>query len=113
MVAPDKRRMQYKFRKTASETKRVYFNGKSSKRTCAITGEVLSGTCSESRGKAGKKSKTQKRPTAPFGGVLGGKARHEVSTEMAKVVAGTKKMDDVDAKYRGYAKQLLKRADSE
>ena len=111
MVAPGKRRMQYKTRKSASGTKREYFKGKHKKRNCSITGRTLHGVPHETKSGLAKHSKTQKRPSAPFGGILSGEARAAVFVEMGKVLAGVKKMDDVDDKYRKYVKQAIKRAD--
>ena len=113
MVAPQERRMQYKSRKAPTGTKREYFKGKHKKQKCAITGKVLAGVPHETKAGMRKYSKTEKRPSAPFGGNLSGEARHEVSVEQAKVVSGTKDISDVDAKYRKYVKQLMKRAELE
>jgi ribosomal protein L34E len=113
MVAPGKRRMQYKQRKSASGTKREYFKGKHKKQTCAVSGKVLAGVPHETKSGHSKHSKTEKRPSAPFGGILSGEVRAQVAVEAGKVHAGVKKMDDVDEKYRKYVKQLMKRADLE
>jgi len=113
MVAPGKRIMKYKHKKTKSGTKREYFDKNHKKQKCAITGKTLSGVPYGRQCERAKHSKTEKRPSAPFGGVLSGEARAEVFTELGKVVAGVKKIDDVDSKYRGYVKQAMKRADIE
>ncbi len=111
MVAPGKRRMQYKNKKTATETKREYFKGKHKKIKCSITGKPLAGVPHETKAGLLGKSKSEKRPTAPFGGILSGEAREDVFIELGKVVAGVKGIDDVDDKYRKYVKQAMKRAD--
>lgn len=113
MVSPQKRRMQYRHKKTPTGTKREYFKGKHKKIKCAITGQVLSGVPHETKSGLRKHSKTQKRPSAPFGGVLSGEARAEVFVELAKVVAEIKDIEDVDSKYRKYVKQAMKRAEVE
>jgi len=113
MVAPGKRIMQYKTRKSASGTKREYFKGKHKKRTCSITGKPLHGVPHETKSGHAKHSKTEKRPSAPFGGILSGEARAQVAVEAGKVHAGIKKMDDIEDRYRKYVKQLLNRADLE
>jgi ribosomal protein L34E len=113
MVEPNKRRRQYKHKKTMSGTKREYFDGKNKKPTCAITGKSLHGVLHGTTSMVRKHSKTQKRPSAPFGGILSGEAREQVFIELAKVIAGIKKMDDVDEKYRKYVKQAEKRAEIE
>ena len=113
MVAPQDRRLKYKNKKSSNGTKREYFKGKHKKSRCSLTGKVLHGVPHDTKTEVQKFSKTEKRPSAPFGGVLSGEARAKVFVEMGKVVAGIKKMDDVDQKYRTYVKQAMKRADLE
>jgi len=105
--------MQYINKKTSTETKREYFKGKHKKIVCSITGKTLSGVPNETKSGLLGKSKTEKRPTAPFGGILSGEAREAVFIELGKVVAGVKTIDDVDEKYRKYVKQVVKRVDLE
>lgn len=102
MVNTGKRVQKKKSIRTPSKTTTHYSRKKSKKISCAITGKKLAGTHKD------KKSKTQKRPTAPFGGILSGKAREEVFIEVGKVMAGIKKINDVDQKYRKYVKQIIK-----
>ncbi len=109
MVSPDKRGMKYKHKKTSSGTKKEYFIGKKKKHKCAITSKPLSGVPHDTRTRMKNKSKTQKRPSAPFGGVLLGNARRQVFVEFGKVEAGIKQIDDVDEKYRKYVKQVVKK----
>ena len=113
MVSPNKRRMQYDTKKVPSGVKREYFKGKHKKIKCAITGKNLAGVPNETKANLRKHSKTEKRPSVPFGGVLSGEAREEVFVELGKVVAGIKPMEDVDIKYRKYVKQAMKRAELE
>jgi len=113
MVSPGERRQQYKFKKTATETKREYFKGKHKKSKCAITGNDLHGVPHDTKCEMGKYSKTEKRPSVPFGGILSGEARAKVFVELGKVVAGVKKLEDVDEKYRKYVKQAMKRPELE
>jgi ribosomal protein L34E len=112
MVAPHIRVKKYKFKKTATETKREYLEERPHKKRCAVTGKILSGVPRDGKGKISKHSKTQKRPSVPFGGILSGEAREKVFIEMGKVLSG-KDINDVDTKYRNYVKQALKRADTE
>jgi ribosomal protein L34E len=109
MVAPAKRRMKYKHKKTPSGTKREYFKSKHKKGKCAITGKKLAGVVHGTKTEMRKYSKTEKRPSAPFGGVLSGEARHEVFVEFAKVAAGTKKIEDVGARHKKYVLQAMER----
>jgi ribosomal protein L34E len=108
MVETGKRTMKRKFVKTPSKTTKVYYRDGKQEKNCAITGKKLSGTTSK---KASKESKTQKRPSVPFGGILSTKARKQVFTEVGKIKAKIKKIDDVDQKYRKFVKQVLKRAE--
>ncbi|MBT7241787.1 MAG: hypothetical protein HN878_04830, partial [Candidatus Diapherotrites archaeon] len=59
---------------------------------------------------ANKKSKSQKRPSVPFGGVLSSKPREQVFTEYGKVMAGVKTIDEVGQTYRKYVKQIMEKA---
>lgn len=111
MVAPWQRRLKKKFRKSASGSKPVRYSKKKVVAKCAITKEKLFGVANTTKAGLSKKSKTEKRPSVPFGGVLSGKAREKVFIELGKVVAGIKNIDDVDYKYRTYVKQVLKRAE--
>jgi large subunit ribosomal protein L34e len=107
MVDTGKRSMKKKSRKTPSKTTMEYFKGINSKRICPITKTALLGVTHDQK-KAKKQSKTQKRPNVPFGGVLSSKAREQVFTEVAKVRAGIKEVNDIDQKYRKYVKQAMK-----
>ncbi len=111
MVTPGDRTKKSESKRTPSKTTKEYFKGKPSKKRCAITGNVLSGVPHAEKSVYNKHSKTEKRPSVPFGGVLGGKAREQVFIETGKVVAGIKNIDAVDQKYRKYVKQALKRAE--
>ena len=109
MTKPMNRRRKFKMRKTSSGTKKAYIDEKGKKKTCAIKGVVLSGTSREKKGRISKESKTQRRPSVPFGGILSGPAREEVFVELGKVAAGIKTLDQVDGKYKKYVQQALKR----
>ncbi|MFA6268676.1 MAG: hypothetical protein WCW13_01250 [archaeon] len=113
MVSPQKQRQKYRHRKSSTKTKREYFDGKHKLQVCSLTGKKLHGVPHETKCGMLKHSKTEKRPSVPFGGVLSGEARAKVFIEMGKVLAGVKKLDEVDEKYRKYVKQAIKRADIE
>ncbi|MCR4368335.1 MAG: hypothetical protein NUV67_00330 [archaeon] len=78
---------------------------KVSKAQCAITGKGLSGTTNQSKSSIGKLSKTSRRPSVAFGGVLSSKARREVWENFALVAGGRKKIEDVPTTIRKYVKQ--------
>ena len=111
MVRPSKRWMKKKFKRISSQVTTEYYEGKKGVAHCAITGEKLSGTHTPTKGLASKKSKTQKRPSVPFGGNLGSKARTQVFEEVGKIKADIKTIDDVEQKYRTFVKQAMKRAE--
>jgi len=111
MVRPEKRRMKKKHGRVASGSKTEHYRGKKATARCAITGNKLAGTHTPTKGLANKKSKSQKRPSVPFGGILSSKAREQVSIELGKIIAEVKTIDEVDQTYRKYVKQMLKRAE--
>ena len=111
MVNPGKARMKRKSKRVSSASKVEHYRGKKGIPRCAVSGEKLAGTHTSTKGLASKKSKSQKRPSVPFGGVLGAKAREQVSIELGKVLAEIKTVDEVEQKYRTYVKQLMKRAE--
>ncbi len=100
--------MKRKSKKTPSKTKKVYFRGKKQEKNCGISGKKLQGTSGK---KSSKESKTQKRPSVPFGGVLCSRAREKVFIETGKIKAGLKNINEVEQKYRKYVKQALKRVE--
>ena len=108
MVDTGKRTMKHKSRKTPSKTTKNYYRDNKATKICPITGNMLLGTSKKIRS---KESKTQKRPSVPFGGVLSGPAREQVFIELAKVTAGIKEIDDVDQTYRKFVKQAMKRVE--
>lgn len=108
MVDTGKRSMKKKMRKTPSKNSIEYFKGKNSKRKCPITKKALLGVTHNQK-KAKKQSKTQKRPSVPFGGVLNSKARQEVFVEIGKIISGIKSIEEVDQKYRKFIVQIIKK----
>ncbi|MFA5357928.1 MAG: 50S ribosomal protein L34e [archaeon] len=107
MTKPYQRTLKKKIRKSSSKKTRIFVREKPSKKRCPVTGEALKGVPHARKCKANKQSKTEKRPSVPFGGVLSSKAREQVFIETGKIVAGVKKIDDVNNKYRKYVKQAL------
>jgi ribosomal protein L34E len=109
MTKPYQRTLKKKIRKTPSKKTKIFVRGKPSKKRCPVTGQTLKGVPHARKCEANKNSKTERRPSAPFGGVLSSQAREQVFIETGKVVAGVKEIDDVDSKYRKYVKQALER----
>ena len=111
MTKPGEKTKKKKFRRIPGEKSRVYYvREKTSKHHCAICRGILHGT-PHGRTKAGVKklSKTQRRPSVPFGGVLCSTCRKNVFEDAAKVKSGGKNFDEVDFTRRKYVEIALKK----
>lgn len=71
-------------RRTVKGSKTVYTRRKPSAPKCAVTGQKLHGVPRGTPGKLKKLSKSQKRPSRPFGGVLSSKAAREEIKKRAR-----------------------------
>jgi ribosomal protein L34E len=97
-----------KFRRKASgKSKRVFVKGKTGKHKCALCERVLHGvphgkTSAEVR----KLSKTKRRPTALFAGVLCSRCRAKAVAEAAKIKAKAKNFSEVELRLQKYVKQV-------
>ena len=111
MTKPHEMTMKKKFtRQISGKVKISYHREKSSKHHCAICKGILHGTAhSKSVAEVSKLSKTQKRPSVIFGGVLCTKCRKAVMEDSAKVISEMKKIDDVNLKRRKYVEIIVKR----
>jgi len=87
------------FRKTPKQTKRVAGKKKAEKQHCGICGRTLHGTPS-GKGVVGtaKMSKTQKRPSAMFAGILCNKCRAKVLEEALNIKYCGKKKEESSIK---------------
>jgi len=87
MPNPHERSSEKKFvRVPGGKTTIKYFKGKGKKQHCALCKNILHGVFhSINRSKVSKLSKTQRRPSVPFGGVLCSKCRVKVFEETIKV----------------------------
>jgi ribosomal protein L34E len=106
MVDTGKRRMKQKSVRRPSKTTKSYYRDTKQKSNCAISGKKLAGTHNTN-----KKSKSQKRPSVPFGGIVSGKEREKIFIELGKVVSGEKQLEDVEQKYRKFVEQAMKRVE--
>jgi large subunit ribosomal protein L34e len=97
-----------KFRRVSGKkSKRVFVKGKTGKHLCAVCGGVLHGVPhGKTPAQVGKLSRTERRPTAVFAGVLCSKCRSRVVEEAAKVEAGFKKMDEVELVLKKYVEKV-------
>lgn len=110
MPTKSDRRKHRVYRKSAKETRLVVKSGKASNMECALCHARLHGVPHGKKVNALKKlSKTQRRPTAPFAGILCGNCREATVIEAIKVAIGQKKMNDVELRVQPYVQQLKAR----
>ena len=110
MVKPGQKTKKKKFRRRASKKSRVYFTReKTSKQHCALCKGMLHGVPhGKTKTEVKRLSKTQRRPSTVFGGVLCTKCRTSAVEEAAKVKEKLKKIEDVNLEMRKYVETLLK-----
>ncbi|MFH1664371.1 MAG: 50S ribosomal protein L34e [archaeon] len=111
MTKPSDKSRKKKFRRSVKgRSKPYYTKGKNARHKCALCSKVLQGTPhSKTTGEITKLSKTQKRPSVPFGGVLCSECRTKVIDEAVKVVSKEKKEEDLELKSKNYVKQMIER----
>ncbi|MDP6670220.1 MAG: 50S ribosomal protein L34e [archaeon] len=103
MTNPGQKTMKKKKRRTPSGSKEYYVREKTGKRSCAVCKKPMHGVPhGKTVAEVSKLSKTKKRPSVPFGGVLCTKCRRQVFEEKAKVENGLKKAEDVDLLINNY-----------
>ena len=109
-MKPKDRRAKTVFRKTPKQTKRVAVKKKTGKCSCSVCGRALHGTPS-GKGIAGrgKLSKTQKRPSAMFAGLLCNKCRATVLEEALKIKYAGKKREESSIKLKKLVEEAIKR----
>lgn len=101
MVDRGTRVKKKKHRKTPGGKSVVHYSRDSkSKAKCAATGKVLAGTGNQTKADSRKESKTKRRPSVKFGGVLGSEARRELWENYALVENNKKDINEVPAKLR-------------
>ncbi len=108
---PDKKNSKKKYlKKGRTHGQKVKLvRGKTAKRQCSICGNPLEGV-PHGATKSGvrKLSKTQKKPSVPFGGILCNKCRTITSEEAAKIISG-KKIEEIDLRFMPFVQAILKR----
>ncbi|MFH1240533.1 MAG: 50S ribosomal protein L34e [Candidatus Diapherotrites archaeon] len=111
MTKPHEMTMKKKFTRTIrGKVKISYCREKSSKHHCAICRGILHGTAhSKGVAEVSKLSKTQKRPSVIFGGVLCTKCRKAVMEDSAKVISEVKDINDVNLKRKKYVDVIVNR----
>ncbi len=111
MPRPSDRWKARKFTRTpGGKTKMSFFTEKSGKKTCALCEAELHGVPHGKRvAEVSKLSKTEKRPSGIFGGVLCGNCRTEIIEETAKVKTGVKNLSDVSFEEKKYVEMAMNR----
>ena len=107
MPRPHERSSERKFVRTpGGKTIVRYFKGKAKKHHCALCKGILHGVAhSQRRLGISKLSKTQKKPSVIFGGVLCSSCRVVVIEETVKVKQNIKPIEDVSFKVRNFVEQ--------
>jgi ribosomal protein L34E len=112
MPTRSERSKEKKFVRTPGGVKIRYETGKSGKHHCARCKTVLHGVPhGKRRGEIAKLSKSEKRPSVIFGGVLCGNCRKEVIEDAAKIKAGFKEEKDVDLEIKKFVEIALRRVE--
>jgi len=113
MPSPHERSSEKKFTRTPSGKVSIhYFKGKSSKHTCALCGKQLHGVPHGRRRAATKSlSRSERRPTGAFAGVLCGACREIIVTEAIKVSESVKGIGDVSLKNKKYVEMAMVRVE--
>ena len=107
MPTKSDRRKHRVYRKSAKETRLVVKSGKATPMECALCKDMLHGVPHGKKTNALKKlSKTQRRPSVPFAGILCGNCREQVAIETIKVATAQKKFSQVELRIQPYVKQL-------
>jgi ribosomal protein L34E len=109
-MKPKDRFAKKAFRKTAKQTKRITVNRKPSKRSCSACGNQMHGVPSGKGIAATRKlSKTQKRPSAMFAGLLCNNCRAKVIDEALKIKYAGKKIEESSIKMRKFVTEATAR----
>lgn len=94
-------------RKTVTGVIERFKDKKPKKRRCANCKELLHGVPHQKKtSEIRKLSKTEKRPSVRFGGILCSKCRRTMFEEAIKVKEGVKKKEDVDLSIKKYVNEI-------
>lgn len=110
MVKRKDRYKKKKFRRTpGGKTVERRGEKKSGKHHCAVCGKVLHGVPHGKKpSKVGRLSKSQRKPTAIFAGILCSQCRTKAMEEAIKVNQKIKKMNEVELVLRNYVEAIEK-----
>ncbi|PIU22347.1 MAG: 50S ribosomal protein L34e [Candidatus Diapherotrites archaeon CG08_land_8_20_14_0_20_30_16] len=104
MVAPGKRNLKKKFVRTVKSTKEYRFREKPKGAYCALCNKKLQGV---PRGDLRKLSKTEKRPSVLFGGILCSDCRDSCFDDAIMLKTGLIKDSDVSFSKKHYVKEAV------
>ena len=108
MVDRQTRMKKKKFRKTpGAKTSTIYTREKNTKAKCAVTGKILAGTANQAKANIRATSKTKRKPSVKFGGILSGNARKQVWENYALVSSKKKTIEDIPVKVRKFVKDMI------
>ena len=106
MVDRATRVMRKRFRRTPGGTTATHYSrAKKTYAECAVTGNKLLGMGNQMKSSVRKNSKSAKKPSVKFGGVLSSPARKELWENYALVAAGRKDYNEVPSKLKKFLKQ--------
>lgn len=94
-------------KKTGAKSERIFVRGKTGKHVCALCEKTVHGTPhGKTAAEVRKLSKTKRRPTGIFAGILCNKCRAKVAGEAAKIEAKIKKPGDIEVRLKKYVEQV-------
>lgn len=94
-------------KKLAKKTVIQYKKAKKGKKKCAVCSKRLQGTATSEKER--KLSKTQKRPSRIFGGVLCANCTVKMIEEAVKVKVGVKSLEKIDLSVKKYVEGVISR----
>ena len=103
MTKPGDKTKKKKKRRVTSGSREYFEREKTSKAVCGLCGSQLHGMPHGKKvSEVSKMSKTEKRPSVPFGGVLCTKCRRMVAEERAKLESGTKQASEIEIRIKKF-----------
>lgn len=104
----ERRKARKFYRAPSGETRMTFFKEKASKKTCGLCGETLHGVLHGKRKtQVLQLSKSQRRPSVLFGGVLCSSCRTEIIEEAVKVKTGLKNLSEVGFVERKFVEMAM------
>lgn len=108
MAKHGKRNQKIKRVKAIRQNRMYLVRKKAGKKTCALCDAVLHGAPHGKRvAGIAKLSRSQRRPTGLFGGILCSRCRENALEEAIRVRVGAKQLDDVGLAEKNFVEQAL------